>query len=403
MQPDRPTFSSDHPVPGGPHRFDPRRLKLRPPGATRRAVGLILVMVAVIGFLLDGLGTRTAKAQFQFPSSTIGERRPIKRPPEPKNAAHNLADRNQPSNGPATTPTAPVASQTPAASTTRVAPTTPTTQMAPSSPTTQATPSVEKSDAKAVGKSGEISGDKLDSPPAPALPSSLMFSVGSDGSLAQLIRSLALANVPKRYVNDKQWGQQKWVWRGVKVSLDGLRVDSEPRWKLVNHGGWKKYEIELSDRPDALTLDIKNMRQSPSDGRLQFDVVCLADLDLTGRYAQWERGVQLMSVGTAADAKLRLDASCDVAVQIDPLKLPPDVILKPQVTAARIELVDFHLRKLGDFDGPVVRELGRSLRDMLEDRIADESPKLAAKLNRQIEKQQDKLRLSALKREKQSP
>ena len=264
-------------------------------------------------------------------------------------------------------------------------------------------PSIEKSDAKAGGKSGEIYGDKLDSASNSALPSSLMFGVGSDGSLAQLIRSLALANAPKRYVNDKQWGQQKWVWRGVKVSLDGLRVDSEPRWKLVNHGGWKKYEIELSDRPDALTLDIKNMRQSPSDGRLQFDVVCLADLDLTGRYAQWERGVQLLSVGTAADAKLRLDASCDVAVQIDPLKLPPDVILKPQVTAARIELVDFHLRKLGDFDGPVVRELGRSLRDMLEDRIADESPKLATKLNRQIEKQQDKLRLSALKREKPNP
>lgn len=385
MQLDRPTISSCQPVPGGPHRFDPRQISLRHLGVPRRTVGLICVTAAMIELYLAGIGPPTANAQFQFPSSTIGERRPIQRPPEPKKAAHNLADRNQRSNGPLTTPTVPLAPLTPA------------------SPTTATSSPIEKLDAKAGGKSGAISGDKLDPAPVPALPSSLMLGVGSDGSLAQLIRSLALANAPKRYVNDKQWGQQKWVWRGVKVSLDGLRVDSEPRWKLVNHGGWKKYEIELSDRPDALTLDIKNMRQSPSDCRLQFDVVCLADLDLTGRYAQWERGVQLLSVGTAADAKLRLDASCDVAVQIDPLKLPPDVILKPQVTAARIELVDFHLRKLGDFDGPVVRELGRSLRDALEDRIADESPKLATKLNRQIEKQQDKLRLSALKREKQAP
>lgn len=217
--------------------------------------------------------------------------------------------------------------------------------------------------------------------------------VDGSESLAALIRSIALAQIPAEYVNEKEWGQQKAFTTQLKVSLDGLRVDSERRKKLLNHGTWKRYEIRQAKSPDSLQLSVDGVRQL-EDGRLHFDVLCRAKLDLEGRVAQWERGVQLLSLGAEADATVLLRAGCDLAIQIDPLKLPPDVILKPVVTDARIDVEHFRLRSVGQLDGPVVRQLGRALREAIDDQVADRNRDLADKLNRQITKKQDKLRLS---------
>jgi hypothetical protein len=64
------------------------------------------------------------------------------------------------------------------------------------------------------------------------------------------------------------------------------------------------------------------------------------------------------------------------------------------VTAAKFEIPDFRMRRIGQFEGPLVRSLSHSIREALEEKLADDNDKLVAKLNRAIDKQETKLKLS---------
>lgn len=217
--------------------------------------------------------------------------------------------------------------------------------------------------------------------------------VQDSASAREFIRSLAASHIPAHYENMKQWGQKKRVTTGLKVSLDGLRVDSERRVKEVNDGTWKRYRIDRKPGEDSLQLVVERVEQR-DDGTLHVDLACRAKLLVSGRVAQWERGVQLMSLGMEGDADVRLAAGCDIKVDLNPLRLPPDVIVRPTVTHAKLELLDFRMRRLGALDGPVARQLGEGLEEVLQDQIAHQNRNLAAKLNRQLNKKPDRLKFS---------
>ncbi|MFO0871095.1 MAG: hypothetical protein U0935_19395 [Pirellulales bacterium] len=211
--------------------------------------------------------------------------------------------------------------------------------------------------------------------------------------LRRLAESLLKKHLPLRYEDAKQWGQTKRVSTGLKVSLDGLRVDSERRTKEVNHGTWKRYRIDQVPGPDSLQLTVRQCAKQ-DDGKLRVELDCVARLLVSGRVAQWERGVQLLNIGAEGDAVVRLSVGGELAVMIDLLKLPPDVTLRPQVTDARLELIDFRLRRLGHLHGPVSRQLGEALEELLQARIADENRSLPDKLNRQLAKKPERWRFS---------
>jgi hypothetical protein len=65
------------------------------------------------------------------------------------------------------------------------------------------------------------------------------------------------------------------------------------------------------------------------------------------------------------------------------------------VTAAKVEILQFKLRRISDLHGPVVRSLSHTVRKELEDKLADDNAKLVAKLNKSIDKREEKLKLSA--------
>jgi hypothetical protein len=217
--------------------------------------------------------------------------------------------------------------------------------------------------------------------------------IASPDELRRLIESMAMKHIPDKYENTKQWGQTKPILSRLKVSLDGLRVDSERVTREANHGTWKRYRIDLSPDPDALQLRVERAEQT-ADNKLRVELDCRAKLVVSGRVAQWERGLLLMSVGGEADAVVRLWASCEVGVELDPRRLPPDIVVRPVVTQAKLELADLRLRRFGVLNGPIAKQLGEGLEEIVQVRLADENRDLAAKLNRQIEKQQDRLRFS---------
>lgn len=208
-----------------------------------------------------------------------------------------------------------------------------------------------------------------------------------------LLAGLVRANLPDKFEDLRDWGQTRELTTGLRVRREGLKLEARRKRKEVNDGTWKMYRLRVVDKDEQFQLWVENVRETES-GMLAFDVTTVARLEAFGRWSVWERGVQLVSLSAEADARVRLRASCQLALRLDPSRLPPDVVLKPTVERAELELLDFRLRRVSDLHGPLVRQLGRTLEDLVEDKLAASRDRLPEKFNRQIDKQQGKLRFS---------
>ena len=231
--------------------------------------------------------------------------------------------------------------------------------------------------------------------PVASAPTALSTSANNTGPSGTdaLIRSILLGNLPREYENAKNWGQTKRRWDGLHVSLDGLRVDTKRRWKEVNHGTWTRYRAWLIDPENSLQIHLTEARRAENQAAV-FDLIVDARIGATGRLSEWNRGIQLYSFSADADGKVRLHVSCEMGLRLDATKLPPDVLLAPKVTNAKLDLLEFRLHRISDADGPLVREFGEELHDELNREIQDQRVKLVEKLNRALEKNRDHMRLS---------
>ena len=215
----------------------------------------------------------------------------------------------------------------------------------------------------------------------------------ADGGLSEFVTQLLKTHLPPEYEKKKNWDQTTEVFDGLHVHLDGLRVKTKRKMKAVNHGTWTMYRVRLTE-PDQFTLRIENIR-SLEDGRAAFDLEVYAPLAVFARLSEWNRGVQLISLSADCDARVRLQATCALRMKLVAAKdsLIPDVNLEPEVISARFLLEEFRLHRVSQLHGPLVKHLGSEAREVIEDELADRNAEIVAKINRQIEKQQDKLRL----------
>lgn len=206
---------------------------------------------------------------------------------------------------------------------------------------------------------------------------------------AKLLRD----QLPPSYENWKKWGKTKEIISGIKVEREGLKIETRPKKKAVNHGSWSMYRIQRVDdsAPPEVTLD--NLRDV--GGAVGVDLLFRDRLNFFARHALWELGVQLWSIHLDADALVDLKLTCETAVKLDVAKFPPDVILAPRVTRAIIELHDFRINRVSKADGPIVKSLSATLREIVEDEIADRNKEILDRINKQITKNESKLRFSA--------
>ncbi len=221
-----------------------------------------------------------------------------------------------------------------------------------------------------------------------------VVSMADDGNAKQLLRDLALAAIPETYTDEKRWGKQKKVWDGVHVKLDGLRLKTKRKWRNVNHGTWERYQAWLIDPEQQFDLRIENIRPAES-GRIAFDIAIDAHLGLFARLSEWQLGLQLISLSTNAEAIVQMKLTCEASMKLDFDEFVPALVIEPTITAADLTLVSFDLQRISNLHGPGVEQLGRSLHKLLQDEINDRRGKLVEKANRQIDKNRDKLRLSA--------
>jgi hypothetical protein len=212
-------------------------------------------------------------------------------------------------------------------------------------------------------------------------------------SVQRLLTSLVIEAIPHEYEDTSKWGMKKEVFGGIKLRREGWRIETQRRRRKVNHGTWRRYHIRLVDPDKNLTVRVLNVADL-GDGRLGCHVVVRARLDATARIAEWNRGIQLISLSTRGEADVRLRMTCAIGLTIDPSRLPPDVILSPEVTAADVSLRALRIRHISKARGPLAREAGDALRAILAGKIDEKEPKLVERINRQIAKHKNELRFS---------
>jgi hypothetical protein len=207
-----------------------------------------------------------------------------------------------------------------------------------------------------------------------------------------LIQQLVHDAVPRRHETRKDWGRTIEVVSGLNVRREGLELRTSRRRKEVPHGHWQLVRLELADPQQD--LDIQLLRPRQSDKGLLFDIEATARLQTFARYMHWRYGVHLLSVSGDAEAVVQLHATCEIALQLDAKRLPPDVLVVPRIHEAEIRLVSLDLRRLSHLRGDLAQELGRLLRRVLNDVLEKRQDRLTDRMNQQLAKKQDRLRLS---------
>ncbi|WP_425616837.1 hypothetical protein NA78x_000497 [Anatilimnocola sp. NA78] len=199
--------------------------------------------------------------------------------------------------------------------------------------------------------------------------------------------------LPENYEKSKNWGNTARVFDGWHVEQHGLKIETRRRWKTVRDGTWSRYTVTPLNPDEHFVVRVEQIDQLEGN-KIRLQLTAISKLRLFGRMSKWESGVQLLSTSAEADAKVRVTGTVEVAMKLDPTKFPPDVYLEPQVTSADFEITQFELRRLGQFDGPLVRSLSDDTHAVLKDELAARRPKLVASLNKSLAKQQDKLKFS---------
>jgi hypothetical protein len=237
--------------------------------------------------------------------------------------------------------------------------------------------------------------------PRPAEPSDVADPVHfgpSESELEELsrwVRWFALKNLPPNIEDNRKWGKQKKVYDGVDMQWDGLRLDTKRRWKMVDHGTWTRYFIEFIDPANKLDIRVLSLESRNGGKGFATRLKVIAPLKIFARVSQFQRDVQLISVSIDADATVALAVDLEVAIRVNPLVFPPDVAFQPKATSAEVELLDFEMHRLSRIHGDVAEWLGQGIRKVLDRKIDDYNDKLVAKINSSLEKQQDRLKLSA--------
>jgi hypothetical protein len=207
------------------------------------------------------------------------------------------------------------------------------------------------------------------------------------------ITKVVREQLPNPYEKKKNWGHQAKAFDGLSVQLKDGQLLTHRKFKLANDGTWQMYRVTLKNPEEKFAIRVAKIEQL-ANGKVGLEVSAVASLEVFVRQAYWEKGLQLYSLSAEADARVRLWARCEVATRLDPTRFPPDVYLDPEVVAARFELPEFKLRRIGHADGPLVRSLSHAAREALEDKLKEDNAKLVVSLNKQIAKQEKKLKLS---------
>jgi hypothetical protein len=212
-------------------------------------------------------------------------------------------------------------------------------------------------------------------------------------SLSALAQRIVLDSLPKQFEDQRDWGQTKKIVNGLHLKEEGDRLKIEKHTKEVKDGIWKQYRIDVVDPEHQLQIRIADVHQTDA-GHSAFQILLSAKLHGVASWEQWKDGIKLLNANVEADSRIEARLDCEMAVDWKPSGVLGQLSIEPKVTGARLELVDFDLKKVSKIEGRAAHELGERLQNTLAKKLHAEEPKLLEKLNKAIQNRQDRLRFS---------
>ena len=223
-------------------------------------------------------------------------------------------------------------------------------------------------------------------------------SLGEAPTWIETLRAVLLTAIPDKYEDRKHWGKTTKVFDGFKVRQHGFDVNVSKRTKLVNHGSWYMYQVQLLDPQRNLQLAIDHI-ESPSPGKYSFDLHVTTKMRCVARFEQWVLGVKGLNFPVILEAVVQLDAQCELTIRTERREKSffPDVILEPSLQRVRLTLRDLDTRQVGEIRGDLAEEMGNGSRRFVRDLLHQQEPKVVKKANAAIAKKRDALRIPASK------
>ncbi|HMO13912.1 MAG TPA: hypothetical protein PKD64_10010 [Pirellulaceae bacterium] len=224
-------------------------------------------------------------------------------------------------------------------------------------------------------------------------PSDMSVESAPNEALSQVITEMVLKNIPHHYIDDRKWGLQEERFDGLDIRWDDDRIKTKRKKKLVNHGNWQKYSVELINPEDSFAIEVGEM-QLRDDGKLEFDVCFVSQLALFGRHAKWFKGVQQYSVSIEGEAVVRLSLRCELGIDFVFRHGRANVVFSPVAKQAAIQLDEFKIHRVSKLGGEFAQQVTKGARSILDKKIEEHEEKLVEKINAQIDKKRDRLTIS---------
>lgn len=218
-------------------------------------------------------------------------------------------------------------------------------------------------------------------------------SVDASDQINRIVTRLALDAMPHTFTRDKDWGGQERRWDGLEIRRENGRLKTKRKWKMVNHGTWKKYSASLIDPTNEFSIEVKNLHQA-TNGKLAFDLHFASRLRFDARQAKWQKGLQLYSLSAEGHGKIRLVVSCEVATEVDITQFPPQLEFTPIVNSADIIVDEFRIDRVSKLGGEFAQQVTRAARKILDDEVAEKEIELVQKINTKLAEHQEDFRLS---------
>lgn len=233
--------------------------------------------------------------------------------------------------------------------------------------------------------------------PAPVVDPLAMLPPDEARQVLQWAADWVRRTLPESYHNDKGWGKKTRVYAGVKLTKHDGILSTKRQWKELGHGRWVRYDIRLRDPNDPGRLAIRITRaELGEDRRIHFEAQIDTLLDVEVHQERWNLGTRLFSVSVLAQASLRMVVAGDIGFEFDLTRVPPDVLADPHIASTQLTLVNLRVDRVSKIGGEVAEAVGDIAEKIIRDEyLPKQQAKITDRLNGQIDRRRDRLRLSA--------
>jgi hypothetical protein len=229
---------------------------------------------------------------------------------------------------------------------------------------------------------------------APARVAAITFPTAEEAAgadLARLIHKTIVAKLPTAYEDKSGWGQtiplpDRLILPRLKRTMVKVGDHME-----VPDGTWRKLRLRLEDPDRDLHVRIRGFKQlGPTTYRTTYNVE--ATLRAEADVQRWRNGVELADLTARADVRLVIRVECDSTARLATDKLPPRLVLDPDLKDLKLTLKEFTpkavtFRRAGvTVEGSPIEAVGAEVKDLVQALMESKEPDIRKGVNETLKK-----------------